>query len=93
MTVPRPVVLPFARRVCATILLLAGALLAGLLHLLAQGGQNPGPYPIRFSRPGDQLPPGRRGAPNLHVLSHLPLGGYLHVADVEIEQELSRPFA
>jgi len=93
MTVPRPVVLPFARRVCATILLLAGALLAGPLHLLAQGGQNPGPYPIRFGRPGDQLPPGRRGTPNLHLLSHLPLGGYLHVADVEIEQELSRPFA
>jgi len=45
-----------------------------------------------MGRPGDELPPGRRGTPNIHVLSHVPLGGFLHVADVEIEQEESRPF-
>ncbi len=61
--------------------------------LAAQGGQNPGPWPISMGRPGDGLGPGAQGTSNIHVLSHVPLGGYLHVADVELEQEESRPFA
>ncbi len=60
--------------------------------LAAQGGQNPGPWPIQMGRPGDGLGPGAQGTSNIHVLSHVPLGGFLHVADVEIEQEESRPF-
>ncbi|MQA92381.1 MAG: hypothetical protein GEU90_19505 [Gemmatimonas sp.] len=50
------------------------------------------PHPTMLGRPGDQLPPGQRGSSNLHLLSNLPLGGFLHVSDIEIEQELSRPF-
>lgn len=60
--------------------------------LAAQGGQNPGPWPISMGRPGDELSGSQRGSSNIKVLSHVPLGGYLHVADVEIEQEESRPF-
>lgn len=67
--------------------------LLSALPLSAQGGQNPGPWPISMGRPGDGLGPGAQGTSNIHVLSHVPLGGYLHVADVEIEQEESRPFA
>ena len=37
-------------------------------------------------------PPGMRGSPNVHVLSHIPLGAYLTVTDIEMEQELSRPY-
>ena len=34
-----------------------------------------------------------RGTPNIEVLAHLPLGGPTTVSDLEIEQELSRPYA
>ena len=37
-------------------------------------------------------PPGLQGSSNVHVLSHLPLGRIFTVSDVEIEQELSRPY-
>src|SRR5579864_9002606 len=40
-----------------------------------------------------QHPPGQQGSSNVHIVSHLPLGGELTVGDVEIEQELSRPYA
>jgi len=33
------------------------------------------------------------GSDNIHVLGHLPLGPRLSVADMDLEQELSRPFA
>src|SRR3984957_16135112 len=33
------------------------------------------------------------GSPNVHLLSHVPLGGYFRVADADIEQEMSRPYA
>src|SRR6185436_15076669 len=36
--------------------------------------------------------PGARGSNNIKVLSHVPLGGFLHVSDIELEQELSRPY-
>lgn len=66
--------------------------LATPLLALAQSSQNPGPWMNRFGGPADGLPVGQRGSPNIHLQSHVPLGGYLHVADVEIEQEESRPF-
>lgn len=50
------------------------------------------PHPANLGYPGDQSAPGKRGSSNLKVLSNLPLGGFLHVADVEIEQDMSRPF-
>jgi hypothetical protein len=34
-----------------------------------------------------------RGTPDIEVLAHLPLGGPTTVSDLEIEQELARPFA
>ncbi len=33
------------------------------------------------------------GSPNIHVLGHIPLGGYFRVMDNEIEQEPGRPYA
>ena len=41
-----------------------------------------------------QYPPGEHASRNIKVLSHLPLVGprFSH-ADIEVEQELSRPFA
>jgi hypothetical protein len=35
----------------------------------------------------------KRGSDNITVLGHLPLGGPLSVTDLDIEQELSRPYA
>ncbi|MSR05712.1 MAG: hypothetical protein EXR93_01375 [Gemmatimonadetes bacterium] len=37
--------------------------------------------------------PGEQSSLNMQVLSHMPLGRVFTVADVEIEQELSRPYA
>jgi hypothetical protein len=36
---------------------------------------------------------GNRGSGNITVVSHLPLGAALSIADIEIEQELDRPYA
>jgi hypothetical protein len=33
------------------------------------------------------------GSPNVHLVAHVPLGGYFRVADADLEQELSRPYA
>src|SRR5215472_14033253 len=38
-------------------------------------------------------PPGQQGSSNVHIVAHIPMGGVLHVGDIEIEQELSRPYA
>jgi hypothetical protein len=40
-----------------------------------------------------QWTPDRRGSDNITVVSHLPLGAALSIADIEIEQELERPYA
>ena len=40
-----------------------------------------------------QFPPGRQGSSNIHVVAHVPLGRMFTVGDIEIEQELSRPYA
>src|SRR5207248_1900667 len=37
--------------------------------------------------------PGEEGSRNMHVLSHVPLGGKFLTGDIEIEQDLSRPYA
>ena len=37
--------------------------------------------------------PLKRGSDNIEVLGHLPLGPRLSVADMDVEQELDRPFA
>ncbi len=48
-------------------------------------------------RPGWATPDQQNGAkiggsPNIKVQSHLPLGGFFRVTDIEMEQELSRPY-
>ena len=40
-----------------------------------------------------QWTPQKRGSDNIEVVSHLPLGPRLSVADIDIEQELERPYA
>ncbi len=40
-----------------------------------------------------QYPPGEQGSSNIQIMSHLPIGGAFHATDIEIEQELSRPYA
>ena len=37
--------------------------------------------------------PLKRGSDNIEVLGHLPLGGPLNVGDMDVEQEVSRPYA
>ena len=44
-------------------------------------------------QPQHPPPPGERGSPNIRVLSNIPLGEMTSVSDIEIEQELSRPYA
>ncbi|MFQ5745220.1 MAG: LVIVD repeat-containing protein [Acidobacteriota bacterium] len=39
-----------------------------------------------------QWTPAKRGSDNIEVVAHLPLGAELSVSDIEIEQELSRPY-
>ena len=42
--------------------------------------------------PATQYRPGENYSRNMKLLSHIPLAGPLQVADIEIEQELSRPY-
>src|ERR1051326_1210140 len=41
--------------------------------------------------PGDR--PGTQGSSNVHLVSHIPLGRLFTVGNIDIEQELSRPYA
>ncbi len=51
-----------------------------------------GSAPAAAQGHGDQaLEP--RGSENIEVLSHVPLGARLSIADIELEQEVGRPFA
>src|SRR5688572_30709152 len=36
---------------------------------------------------------GMQGSPNMHVVAHIPMGSHVRTGDVEIEQELTRPYA
>ncbi len=46
-----------------------------------------------IQQPTHPPPPGERGSANMHVVSHIPLGQPGSISDIEIEQELDRPFA
>jgi hypothetical protein len=41
-----------------------------------------------------QVIPGQKvgGTPNIHVVAHVPIRGFLQVGDIDVEQEMSRPF-
>ncbi len=47
----------------------------------------------RVTHPPHPPPPGEQGSPNIRVLSHIPLGAPWSVSDIELEQDLTRPFA
>src|SRR5439155_26329866 len=44
------------------------------------------------SRAAAQHAPGEERSANVHLLSHIPLGGQYRTGDIEVEQELSRPY-
>jgi len=73
---------------------IAGASLL-LLALLWAGIGAAGSWaqPQGLTHPPHPPPPGERGSPNIKVLSHIPLGAGGSVSDIEIEQDLSRPYA
>ena len=37
--------------------------------------------------------PGQNFSPNVHLVSHVPLAGEMKISDIEVEQELTRPYA
>ena len=45
-----------------------------------------------WAAPGQRKGAKVGGSPNIDVLSHLPLGGFFRVTDIEMEQEMSRPY-
>ncbi len=55
------------------------ALAAVFLHVFARGASA-------------QATPLKRGSENIEVLSHIPLGGWRTTADIDMEQELNRPY-
>src|SRR5262245_37095956 len=67
------------------VLFLVVTLFAVPMVVFAQNGQN---FP-----PGPGFVPGQQGSSNVKVVSHLPLGRAFSPNDIEIEQELSRPYA
>jgi hypothetical protein len=59
-----------------------------------QRSNTPPIYPPRPGHaPSYDLKPGGQHSSNVKLVGHVPLGGYLHVSDIDIEQELSRPYA
>jgi hypothetical protein len=53
----------------------------------------PAAVPFVEAQGTPQWTPDKPGSDNIEVLSHLPLGPRLNVSDIELEQEMSRPFA
>jgi hypothetical protein len=50
------------------------------------------PVALMGQERGTDRAPGEQGSRNVHIVSHLPLGGSFSSSDIEIEQELSRPY-
>ncbi len=59
-------------------------LLMSMIALIALGAADVG---------AQQWTPEKRGSDNIEVISHIPLGPKLSVSDIEISQELDRPYA
>src|SRR5688572_7789246 len=57
----------------------------------AQDPSNPGPHPAYIGRTLNRAP-GQQGSPNMTVLSHIPGGGFTRLTNLDIEQEVSRPY-
>src|SRR2546427_8637652 len=59
------------------------ALIAAAIPLPAQSAAGQGPLPgVKTG-----------GSSNVRVLAHIPIAGFISFGDLEIEQELSRPYA
>lgn len=48
--------------------------------------------PVQWASPSSSQGIKVGGSPNIEILSHVPLGGFFRVLDIEMEQELSRPY-
>ena len=64
--------------------------LPALLFLLVLGATLTSPA---FAQGVAKWTPDKPGSDNIEVLAHLPLGPRLNVSDIELEQELDRPYA
>ena len=49
-------------------------------------------HPPAVGRASTSYGPGLNKSPNVQLVSHIPLGGFLHVAEIEIEEEMARPY-
>ncbi len=65
-----------------------GGLCVLLLVPSVVSAQEPTERPHMTSRPGVKV----GGSKNVELLSHIPLGGFFRVTDIEMEQELDRPY-
>src|SRR6267143_629111 len=65
---------------------IAGAVIAVLAFAAGRAGAQAFPPDANFV-------PGTQGSRNIKVVSHIPLGRMFTMTDVDIEQELSRPYA
>src|SRR4051794_29288389 len=54
---------------------------------------NPPPYMVHFGGTSTSYAPGGNRSANMKLLAHVPLGNILTISDIEVEQELSRPYA
>ena len=74
------------RNVIRSLLILPGAIaFGGAVHAQVPSDQSQnGMRSLREPHQG--------GSSNIHVMSHLPLGAWSQVMDIEVEQELSRPY-
>jgi len=48
---------------------------------------------VPLSTAAAQHPPGQQSSSNMHVVAHIPTGGNFSTTDIEVEQELGRPYA
>lgn len=64
-----------------------------LAYTLGAGGAGPAAAQIEVDVPRHPPPPGEQGSPNMDVVAHIPLGAQYTISDVEIEQEMHRPYA
>jgi hypothetical protein len=72
------------RRLGSMGIVAAAVLLAGSTSVGGQATSAP---------PAGELPDKVGGSTNVHLVGHVPLGGYFRTADADLEQELSRPYA
>jgi hypothetical protein len=53
----------------------------------------PGPYLQNFGGVSTSFEPGKHRSDNIKLMAHVPLGTVLTISDIDVEQELTRPYA